>query len=121
MAALTSVPKVAVTLFADDIVTVHVPVPAQSPDQPAKVESADGVAVKVTEVPELNEWEQAEPQLIPEGSEVTVPTPAPESATVRRYEKVVACADFWPELPQAVRASPRAAAEKITTYVFIIV
>ena len=46
--------KVAVTVVAAVIVTVHVPVPVHPPpDQPAKVEPASGVAVRVTAVPLL--------------------------------------------------------------------
>jgi hypothetical protein len=40
--------KVAVTVVAAFRVTVHVAVPEQGPDQPAKVEPAAGVAVRVT-------------------------------------------------------------------------
>ncbi len=43
--------KVAVMLWSELIVTVHVPVPAQPPpDQPANVDSAAGVAVNTTVV-----------------------------------------------------------------------
>jgi hypothetical protein len=46
--------KVAVTFWAWLIVTVHVPVTfVQAPLQPAKVEPVAGVAVSVTDVPEL--------------------------------------------------------------------
>jgi hypothetical protein len=40
--------KEAVTFFATSIVTVHDPVPVHAPDQPAKLESALGAAVRVT-------------------------------------------------------------------------
>jgi hypothetical protein len=43
--------KVAVTDCAALIVTVQVPVPAQAPPQPPKVEPLAGVAVKVIGVP----------------------------------------------------------------------
>ncbi len=43
--------KVAVTLLAASMVTWHVPVPVQAPDQPAKPESGGGEAVSVTRVP----------------------------------------------------------------------
>jgi hypothetical protein len=44
--------KVAVTDLAASIVTMHVPVPEQAPDQPVNVEVDDtGVAVRVTTVP----------------------------------------------------------------------
>ena len=62
--------------------TVHVPVPVQAPDHPAKVEPALGAAVKVTEVPLEKLALHAVPQLIPEGLLVTVPAPVPASATV---------------------------------------
>jgi hypothetical protein len=43
--------NVAVTERAWSIVTWQLPVPEQSPDQPAKTEPTSGVAVKVTVVP----------------------------------------------------------------------
>ena len=43
--------KVAVTDWATSIITVQVPVPEQAPLQPAKTESADGIALRVTKVP----------------------------------------------------------------------
>jgi hypothetical protein len=43
--------KVAVTFFAASIVTLHTPVPVQSPLQPVKVEPDAGVAVRLTPVP----------------------------------------------------------------------
>src|SRR6267378_2417602 len=58
--------------------------PVQPPPlQPAKVEPAAGVAVKVTAVPTVNEAEQAAPQEIPEGALVTVPLPVPVLVTLR--------------------------------------
>ena len=59
-------------------VTVHVPVPEQPPpDHPVKVEPDEGVAVSVTIVPGSYNSLQSVPQLIPEGSLVTVPEPVP--------------------------------------------
>ena len=43
--------KVAVTLRAASIVTLHVPVPVQAPLQPAKIQPALGVAARITTVP----------------------------------------------------------------------
>ena len=43
--------KVAVTVVAALMLTVHVPVPVHAPVQPLKVEPAAGVAVNVTVVP----------------------------------------------------------------------
>ena len=64
-----------------------VPPAEQSPLQPEKAEPASGMAVKVTAVPlgvvTSYAAEQVEPQLIPDGAEVTVPEPAPALLTVR--------------------------------------
>ncbi|MBF0568855.1 MAG: hypothetical protein HQK95_08320 [Nitrospirae bacterium] len=48
------------------------------PDQ-LTVEPESGAAVSVTDVPELNEYEHVEPQLIPAGELVTVPVPVLEA------------------------------------------
>ena len=56
---------------------VTVPVLQPEPDQPAKVEPAAGVAVKVTEVPLLKPAAQVLPQLIPAGLLLTIPSPVP--------------------------------------------
>jgi hypothetical protein len=45
--------KVAVTLLAVSIVTLHAPLPVQAPDQPLNWKPAAGVAVNVTTVPAL--------------------------------------------------------------------
>jgi len=75
--------KVAVTLRAADMETVHVPVPAQpAPLQPENVEPEVGVAVSVTDWLESYEAEHVEPQLMPAGLEETVPEPVPALLTV---------------------------------------
>jgi hypothetical protein len=56
---------------------VTVPVVQPEPDQPANVEPAAGVAVKVTEVPLLKTAAHVLPQLIPAGLLVTIPSPVP--------------------------------------------
>jgi hypothetical protein len=63
-------------------VSVQVVVPEQPPDQPAKVEPAAGVAVRVMVVPPLKLALQVAPQLIPEGTLVIVPEPVPLACTV---------------------------------------
>jgi hypothetical protein len=63
-------------------VSVQVAVPEQPPDQPTKVEPAAGVAVRVMVVPPLKLALQVAPQLIPEGTLVTVPEPVPLACTV---------------------------------------
>jgi phage tail protein X len=77
----TGIAKVAVTNLAVLIVTVQV-VPVQSPLYPEKVELPAGVAVNVTDTPDVNAALQVPGQLIPAGLLVTVPVPAPESVTV---------------------------------------
>ena len=54
----------------------------QSPPQPAKVEPAAGLGIRVMNVPTLKRAEQMAPQLIPAGREVTSPEPAPLFETV---------------------------------------
>ena len=57
------------------IETVHVlAVPEHAPDQPAKDELAPGLAVRVTDVPEL--------KVVPDGLLLTDPLPAPFVVTV---------------------------------------
>ena len=48
---VVSTAKVAVAVVTADIVTVHVPVPAQPPLQPVKAEPPPGAAVSNTTVP----------------------------------------------------------------------
>lgn len=74
--------KVAVTDVADAAVMLHVPVPLQAPDHPAKVEPVLGVSVSVMDVPAAKLALHVWPQLIPEGALLTVPDPEPESTTL---------------------------------------
>src|SRR5581483_3348543 len=82
--SVTCFVNVAFTVVSELIVRVHVVfVPEQPPpDQPANVEPFDGFAVSVTDVPKSKFWEQSFPQLIPDGFEVTVPSPEPGVVTV---------------------------------------
>jgi hypothetical protein len=75
--------KVAVTDLAAFIVTVHPPVPVQSPDQPANSDPAAAVAVSVTDAPCANECVQVPPQSIPAGELETLPDPVPLLDTVK--------------------------------------
>lgn len=76
-------PKLATTLSSPFIVTTQVPVPEQpAPLQPVKVKLPEGVAVNVTAVPAWNDALQTLPppeplllQLIPAGTDVTLPVP----------------------------------------------
>ena len=77
-------PNVAVTYRAWDIDTTHAPVPVHAPDHPVNVDPAAGVAVKVTDVPEVYASLQSVPQLMPVGVLVTVPEPDPAFTTDRR-------------------------------------
>ena len=76
-----AVSNVAVTVVFAFMVSVQVPVPVQAPLQPWKVEPDAGDAVSVTDVPEVDVWEQVDPQFTdpPE----TVPVPVPVFVTVR--------------------------------------
>lgn len=79
--------KVAVTDLFESIVTVQEPVPEHPPpDHPSKIESDAAVAVRVTVVPVVTDAVQVEPQLMPEGDEVTVPLPVPLLLTLRVCE-----------------------------------
>ena len=70
--------NVAVTDLAASTVTWHVPVPVHpAPDHPVKSEPVAGVAVKVTNVPYVNELEQVAPQVMPAGLDVMLPLPVP--------------------------------------------
>jgi hypothetical protein len=62
--------------------TVHVPVPVHAPDQPANVEPALGLAVRVTEVPAAKLAVHVGPQLMPAGALVIDPAPVPALCTV---------------------------------------
>ena len=76
--------KVPVTVAAESIVTMHVPVPVQPPpDQPANLDPVSGSPVSLTSVPIPIAWEQSEPQSMPIGLETMSPLPLPASATVK--------------------------------------
>jgi phage tail protein X len=75
--------NVAVTALAAVMVTLHVPVPEQAPLQPAKVDPADAVAVRVTTVPLVKLALQVLGQVMPAGLLLTFPLPVPASVTVR--------------------------------------
>ena len=77
--------KVAVTFLAALIVIEQMPMPEHAPLHPVKVEPAFGVAVRVTMVLCAKEEEQFVVQVIPVGTEVTVPEPAPLMVTPRAY------------------------------------
>jgi hypothetical protein len=79
--------NVALTDCAALIVTVHVAaVPLQPPPfQPANVEPLLGVAVNVTEAPELKFAEHVAPQLTPPVLLVTAPPPDPAGVTANAY------------------------------------
>jgi hypothetical protein len=62
------------TVFAAFMVTVQVvPFAVSQPFQPVKMERKPGLAVRITTLPLLKSAEQADPQSIPVGLDVTVP------------------------------------------------
>ena len=69
--------KFADTARAAVMLTTQAALPLHAPDQPANCWPAAGVAVSVTSVPEANRAEQVLPQVMPAGTEVTVPEPTP--------------------------------------------
>ena len=71
----------AFAVLLEFIVTVQLPVPEQAPDQPEKVEPAEGEAVRVTEVPISYSSKQSPPQLMPVGLLAIVPEPVPDLET----------------------------------------
>jgi hypothetical protein len=75
--------KLAVTVTDVLVAKVQGAVPVQPPPlHPVKVEPAEGVAARVTEVPAMYVLEQVLPQLIPAGELATVPAPLPALVTV---------------------------------------
>lgn len=86
---------------------MHTPVPVHAPDQPVKTELASGFAVNVTVVPLENLALHAEPQLIPGGVLVTVPTPVPAFWTVSSIDEGELS---WDE-PQPVKEITKSAIE----------
>ena len=77
--------------FPDKGLTVHVPVPEQSPLQPVKVEPLAGVAVRLMEVPFAKLAEHVLPQLMPAGLLLTVPSPGPVLFTTKRASGSATC------------------------------
>src|SRR3954454_13888629 len=77
-----TVVKVAVAEWLALIVSVHAPVPVQSPLQPVNVEPEAAVAGSVTVVADAYDAEQVAPQLIPAGARATEPEPLPLFVTV---------------------------------------
>ena len=65
------------------MVTLQSPVPEQSPFQPTKLEVRFGVAVRVTGVPPAKAAWHVDPQSIPTGLLVTLPSPLPALDTVK--------------------------------------
>jgi hypothetical protein len=72
----------AVTVWAADMVTEHVPVPEQAPLQPLNVLPAAGCAFRETTVPLAKFAEQTLAQLMPAVLLVTVPDPVPALPSV---------------------------------------
>ena len=104
--------KVAVTVVALLMVTLHGSVPAHpaTPDQPVNVDPGDAVAVRSTLEPTLKFEVQVAPQLMLPGVpvEVTVPLPVPLFATV---SAAVATAKLAVAVAEALSANVQVALE----------
>src|SRR5258708_24604465 len=88
--------KLAVTDFFAVIFTVHTsPFTESHPVQPVKIEASAGVGVKVTVVLMTKSLEQAVPQLMPTGLDVTSPLRRPSlvTARVKRWSMKMAVTD----------------------------
>ena len=81
--AIGAILKAAVTFLAAFMFMTQDPVPEQSPPQPAKLLPVSAVACRVTEEFVVNNATQLLPQLIPAGTVLTSPVPAPDLLTVR--------------------------------------
>jgi hypothetical protein len=75
--------NIADTFCTEFIVTVQLPVPLQAPPQPAKLQPAEGVAVRLTCVPGAKLALHVAPQLTPDGELVTVPLPVSLTVSVK--------------------------------------
>ena len=96
--------KVAVTVRVSVIITVQLLAePLQAPLQPAKVESSLGVAVNVTSWASQKAPVHLAPQLMPPGSDATVPDPLPDLITRRSYSLTATLAGPPPEETAAER------------------
>src|SRR5262249_40543712 len=73
----------ALTSLAEDIVTSQVPVPVQAPLHLTNSEPVSGLWASLTLVPSANWASHSEPQEIPAGGEVALPTPVPLGLTLR--------------------------------------
>lgn len=116
--------KAAVTLVAAVTVTVHVALlPQPPPLQPVKFEVDDGVATRVTAVPEATVAAHRLPQSIAPSAELTLPVPLPLFATVsvtvaddavidwlKALELLVAT-DVLPEYAATIACDPAESAE----------
>lgn len=99
--------NVAVTLCAEFIVTVQVPVPLHAPLHPANVLPLPGVAVSVTCVPLLKFALHVLGQLIPLGALTTLPVPVPASVTVSgKPDAVNVTVTFWFCVMENVHVDP---------------
>src|SRR5437764_15160563 len=107
--------KVPVTVAAESIVTMHVPVPVQPPpDQPANLDPVAGSPVSQTSVPIPNAWEQSEPQSMPIGLETMSPLPLPASATVKAAGNCAHEIDAAPVFPTVTETGVEAIPFTIT-------
>jgi len=99
-------PKLADTERSADSVTVQVvAVPEQAPPQPVNDLPDAGVAVSVTSVPVMYAEEHDEPQAMPLGLDVTVPSAPPDTETDRVFVEMASPGHGGRSVPPVVIAA----------------
>src|SRR4051794_19687932 len=104
--------KVACTAWSPVIVSTHVVVPEQSPDQPVKRARYPSTAFSMTEAPVGKALVHSAPQSIPGGVLTTVPAPVPAFVTV----SVNPGGGTAPAVPSVAAAASAASAKTTSTH-----
>ena len=101
------------TVASAVMATTQAPVPEHAPLHPANIAFADGTAVSVTAC--ANETEQAAPQSMPAGEEVTLPSPVTCTVSVCEAGGCLLPEPVECPPPQPTRTQTRAPNRRRTT------